>query len=552
MWRRTEAGLVLLLAALATPAPAADARAPGGIAAGRPLPDLAVADLVLEEGCTVAVVLENRGRGRLPGGAWGGAAAPGAVTLRVAAAGRPALTLPLARLDPGRHLGRPGGRVRAATGLRLAPGLVRVTARLEFSARGLDSVGDNDRLERELGCGLPAPGAGARTAPPAPPAPVAPSPAATGSLLDAPPPPRPGAPAGGGAAGGDREPGEVLVASPGREAARALAREARALGLRLRRRRTLGALGMVVSTFAVPRGMSVERAMAALRARLPEARRRQVEANHRYTLMGGGGDGARAWGPPLVRWPATPPSCGRGLRLGLVDSAVDRGHPALSGARLEIRSFLPAGVPAASPAHGTAVAGVLAGRGPGLRGLLPGAVLRIAAVFRRRGEEVDTTAEWVVYALDWLVQGRVRVINLSLGGPRNGVLEAALDRVLEGRVAVVAAAGNGGPGGPPVFPAAQPGVVAVTAVDARLRPWPRATRGPHVDFAAPGVDLWVPGPGRGFRYASGTSYAAPFVAAALARMGLARLRAGARDLGPPGRDPVFGWGLVQAPGRCGA
>ena len=97
----------------------------------------------------------------------------------------------------------------------------------------------------------------------------------------------------------------------------------------------------------------------------------------------------------------------------------------------------------------------------------------------------------------------------------------------------------------------------MTAVDARGRLFARANRGDAVDFAAPGVDIWVARPGGSAGFASGTSYAVPFVTALAARWlaaapGLSpgqlyeRLEATARDLGPPGRDPAFGWGLVRA------
>ena len=122
---------------------------------------------------------------------------------------------------------------------------------------------------------------------------------------------------------------------------------------------------------------------------------------------------------------------------------------------------------------------------------------------------------------------------------------------------VVAAAGNDGAAAPPRYPAAFDFVIAVTAVDAELDPYARAPRGEHIDLAAPGVDVFVPGGG----YRTGTSIAAPFVTAAIAadpaatRLGSVdevrrHLLAGARDLGPAGRDDVFGAGLATAPPPC--
>ena len=118
--------------------------------------------------------------------------------------------------------------------------------------------------------------------------------------------------------------------------------------------------------------------------------------------------------------------------------------------------------------------------------------------------------------------------------------------------------GNGGPGAPPAFPAALEGVIAVTAVDVDGRLFEQANRGGYVDVAAPGVRVIAPAAGP----ETGTSFAAPFVTAWVAAMiaeggpadAAAMHRAiavTARDLGPAGRDPDFGWGLLQSDGNCG-
>ena len=127
---------------------------------------------------------------------------------------------------------------------------------------------------------------------------------------------------------------------------------------------------------------------------------------------------------------------------------------------------------------------------------------------------------------------------------------------------MLAAAGNGGADAPPVYPAAQAGVVAVTALDAKLQPYAHANRGDYIAFAAPGVDVWAATPGGGGKYQSGTSYAVPFATAVFAAAKAAQPRAAPtrwtrsslrarEDLGAPGKDKVFGWGLIQSTGGCG-
>ena len=105
-------------------------------------------------------------------------------------------------------------------------------------------------------------------------------------------------------------------------------------------------------------------------------------------------------------------------------------------------------------------------------------------------------------------------------------------------------------------------MIAVTAVDAADTVYRRAGQGPHVDLAAPGVEVWTAASVSGAKPKTGTSFAAPFVTAAAAaaldvqpdlnaETLIAKLATSARDLGDPGRDDVYGFGLVQARQICG-
>ncbi len=297
----------------------------------------------------------------------------------------------------------------------------------------------------------------------------------------------------------------------------------------------LEALDLTTVVLAPPRRLSLGRAVARLRALAPDG---AFEFNHVYVPAGETGAPAVAAPPPA---PAPAPQ-GGGLRIGLIDTGVDATHPALSGVAVQQRGFIGAARPAP---HGTAVASLLVGRSQGFHAAAPGASLYAAAVYG--GAATGGSATAVAAALSWLSGQNVRVVNISLVGPRNALIEAAVRRARERGMTVVAAVGNDGPAAPPLYPASYPGVVGVTAVNARNRVLPEAARGPQVDFAAAGADMAAAG-GRGWVTVRGASFAAPLVAGLLARRGgdPTALNAEAVDAGAAGADPVYGRGIVGA------
>jgi subtilisin family serine protease len=107
---------------------------------------------------------------------------------------------------------------------------------------------------------------------------------------------------------------------------------------------------------------------------------------------------------------------------------------------------------------------------------------------------------------------------MSIVGPDNAVLAAVIRKVIAQSIVVVAASGNDGPNAAPLYPAAYPGVVAVTAVDASEKLLIEASGGEHVRFAAPGADMVAASLAGQFKAVRGTSYAAPLVAGLLARL----------------------------------
>jgi subtilisin family serine protease len=134
------------------------------------------------------------------------------------------------------------------------------------------------------------------------------------------------------------------------------------------------------------------------------------------------------------------------------------------------------------------------------------------------------------------------VINVSLVGPSNRLLERAIKAVQARGIEIVAAVGNDGPAAPPQYPASYAGVIAITGVDAKGRALPEAGKATHLDFAAPGADMAAALPGQGYARVRGTSFAAPLAAARLLLAGSpARLASEARrGKGRVGRGIVCG------------
>lgn len=274
-----------------------------------------------------------------------------------------------------------------------------------------------------------------------------------------------------------------------------------------------------------------------------------VDFNHLYTYAQGA---PRVYAATLIGDPATVCRVGRGQRLGLIDGPVQENHPALRQADIVVRSALARGQTTGDSAHGTAVAALMVGEDPAgyLNGFAAGARLYAINAFALEQRSVAADVDRIGAALTWLLSNNVRLINMSFAGPQNVVLADLLAQS-EGQGAImIAAAGNTGRERA-LLPASAEAVVAVTAVDASMRRYRAATRGSHIEFAAPGVDVYVAQDGGG-GYATGTSYAAPIVTALAARMtpnSVAELRGQLRnrvmDLGDPGHDAQFGWGLVR-------
>lgn len=267
-----------------------------------------------------------------------------------------------------------------------------------------------------------------------------------------------------------------------------------------------------------------------------------AELEHLYVPAG-----SEAAGPLVGAAGSSAPGAGA-ARVGLIDTGVDARHPALAAVPIAALGCAPR-----AHAHGTAVASVISGDADGLRSAAPR--LALAAVDVDCGEPGGGSASRLVLGLEALLRARVPVVNISLVGPPNQLVAAAVAAAQARGMLLVAAAGNDGPAAAPLYPAAYPGVIAVAATDVRRRALPESARGDHIGASAVGSAVPVAQVGGGLAQARGTSFAAPWVAGRLALLwgdappSVARaqqLRAALaqqlEDLGAPGRDPVFGWG----------
>ena len=300
-------------------------------------------------------------------------------------------------------------------------------------------------------------------------------------------------------------------------------------GFRIARDDRDPALGLRVVSLAVPSRMSAKAGLRLLQKIAPEL---QADFDHLYEPAGG----ALA---PMAGVVAAVQGLSGGRAIGMIDGGV-ASHPSLGRASIEQSGF--AGSPQPT-GHGTAVASLLVGSQGSFRGAATGAQLFVADVYG--GNRAAGSATTIVRALGWLSVKHPQVINISLVGPSNRLVERAVQIVQSRGIRLVAAVGNDGPAAPPQYPASYPGVIAVTGVDAGGRALPEAGKASHLDFAAPGADMAAALPGSGYARVRGTSFAAPLAAARLLAAGSPMaLAAEAR----PGKGRV-GRGIVCGPCR---
>jgi subtilisin family serine protease len=264
---------------------------------------------------------------------------------------------------------------------------------------------------------------------------------------------------------------------------------------------------------------------------------------------------------------AWPTDSGSGVTVAVVDTGVLASHEDLAGAVIpgtdlasDAHTVDPGGTGMVDPGgHGTHVAGIIGARvnnDRGIAGAAPAVKIMPVRVLDAHGSGVaSAVAEGIIWAADH----GARVINLSLGGGPSPGMETAMQYANGKRAVVLAAAGNAyQQGNAPTYPAAYPEAIAVAAVNQSLGHASFSNTGSYVDIAAPGemiLSTYGSGP-HDYAWMNGTSMATPYASAEAALIVGANpaLSAGdvrhvvettARDLGAPGRDDTFGYGLID-------
>jgi hypothetical protein len=244
---------------------------------------------------------------------------------------------------------------------------------------------------------------------------------------------------------------------------------------------------------------------------------------------------------------------GGNVPVAVIDSEIDARHPDLAGA--VVGEFNAIGKQEGPHAHGTGMAGAIAAHRV-LMGVAPGAHILAIHAFSPETTAAEATSDHILRGIEWAIKKGARIINMSFAGPDDPLLHVALEKAREKGVILIAAAGNGGPQSPPLYPGADPNVIAVTATDEHDAIFAQANQGPYVAIAAPGVNVLEPAPSGGYQIVTGTSVAAAHVSGVAALL-LERnpnisvdalrniLQSTAKHLAAKGRDDEFGWGLID-------
>ena len=198
-------------------------------------------------------------------------------------------------------------------------------------------------------------------------------------------------------------------------------------------------------------------------------------------------------------------SNGDDVLVAVIDSKIDTSHPDLAGAIAGQYDAL--GTSAPPHEHGTGMAGAIAAHAK-LIGVAQKVKLLAVRAFSGDKQGAQGTTFNIMKGLDWAAARKARIVNMSFAGPADPMLRDMLAKANARGMVLIAAVGNAGPRSPPLYPAADPDVIGVTATDADDHLLPQANRGPQVAVAAPGVEVLEPAPDASYQMTTGTSVAA--------------------------------------------
>jgi subtilisin family serine protease len=315
-------------------------------------------------------------------------------------------------------------------------------------------------------------------------------------------------------------------------------------------------IGATIGLFRVADRRTVA---AASRDFATDARVRSVQPNFRYLLQDQNtvpteGDPAQ-YALAKLRLPQAHTLVrGANVTIAVIDSGIDAKHPELVNSIGD--TFDALGSNEGPHVHGTGIAGAIVAHAR-LMGSAPEARILAIRAFGTAPNGAESTSYVVLKALDYAAEHGAQIINMSFAGSRDVVIERAIAATAAKGIVLVAASGNAGPKSPPLYPAANPNVIAVGATDAQDKLFPASNRGSHIAISAPGVDIFLPAPDEKYQMISGTSFSAAYVSG-LAALVMERnpalkpeqvrtiLTKTARDLGTPGRDDLFGAGEADA------
>jgi Subtilase family len=245
---------------------------------------------------------------------------------------------------------------------------------------------------------------------------------------------------------------------------------------------------------------------------------------------------------------------GANVIVAVIDSGIDIKHPEFANSILE--SYDALGSKEGPHLHGTGVAGAIVAHAR-LMGSAPAARILAIRAFGMAANGAESTSFVILKALDYAAAHGAQIVNMSFAGPKDALIERGIAAAAVKGMVMVAAAGNAGAKSPPLYPAANSNVIAISATDAQDKLFAASNRGIYIAVAAPGVDIFLPAPDGKYQMTSGTSFSAAYISGVAALL-LERnpalkpeeLRAilmkTARDLGTPGRDDLFGAGEADA------